>query len=418
MVGPLAAPPSATPEVAPSLPFPDDVLLRCPDDDEIARLAELSRVRIGVIGCGGGGSNTVHRCVEEGVNGAELCALNTDVAHLLRVRAHRKILIGSGSTRGRGTGARPDLGLHAAEESEPEIRQFLEGAHIAFVTAGLGGGTGTGSAPVVARIAKETGALTMGIVTLPFASEGAVRREVALQGLERLRQVCDTTIVIENDRLLETAPEMTLEDAFRSADSLLTSAIKGITDAITKPGLVNLDFADLRTIMQHGGVALVGVGRSGSGKDRAQEAVASALASPLLGPVDLAQATGVMVHVIGDSSLTMGEAEGVAALIGRKVAPGARILWGCTIRDRPSGTDAPVEVLLVVTGVKAVAPVGPMEVTEVVPPLHDAPRGPTAPVMDPSERGLGGLGRSLLRRVRGVLAPLSERVLPHRKRPQ
>ncbi len=332
----------------PSVP---EAFAGCPDDAEIARFAATAKVRVGVIGCGGAGSNTVHRCVEEGVGGAELCAINTDVAHLLMIRAHRKILLGRRLTKGRGAGARPELGLGAAQESEGELRQFLEGAHIAFVTAGLGGGTGTGSAPVVARIAKEVGALTLGVVTLPFSGEGIIRREVALEGLEELRQICDTTIVIENDRLLKLAPHMSLATAFKTADSVLTSAIKGIAETVTKPGLVNLDFADILTVMRGGGVALIGLGQSGSGIDRATDAVASALASPLLGPVDLTQATRAMVHVMGDSTLTVSEAEKAVALVASKVAKNARILWGCSIdanaRERESG----VRVLLIVSGV-------------------------------------------------------------------
>lgn len=336
----------------------------CPEDAEIAKLATSARLKVTVIGCGGAGSNTVHRCLDEGVEGAELCAINTDVAHLLTIRAHRKILLGRRVTGGRGAGSRPDIGLKAAEENEEEIRQSLEGTHIAFVTAGLGGGTGTGSAPVVARLAKAAGALTMGIVSLPFSGEGILRREVALEGLEQLRSTCDTTIVMENDRLIELSPHASLDHAFRLADATLASAIKGITETLTRPGLVNLDFADLRTVMGHGGVAMIGLGRSGPGLDRAGEAVAAALQSPLLGPVDIAEATGGLIHVIGDRTLTVTEAERVARLISTRVAKNARIIWGCTVEEARASGPSPVRVLIVLTGVRAKHLFGPTPTPE------------------------------------------------------
>ena len=319
-------------------------------DEEIAQIARAARVRVSVIGCGGAGSNTVHRCVEEGIQGAELCALNTDVAHLLTIHAHRKILLGRHATRGRGAGSRPEVGLRAAEESEEEIRHSLKGVHLALITAGLGGGTGTGAAPVVARLAREAGALTLGIVTLPFSSEGELRREVALEGLRQLRTVCDTTLVIENDRLLDFVPFRSVSEAFHVADGVLTSAIQGISETITKPGLVNLDFADLRTVMREGGVALVGLGRSGPGPDRALDAVEAALASPLLGPVEIAHATGAFVHVVGDPTLSVAEAERVSALVGAKIAKNARILWGCSVEPSRPGVEPALRVLVILTG--------------------------------------------------------------------
>lgn len=317
-------------------------------------MAAAARLKVSVVGCGGGGSNTVHRCVDEGVSGAELCAINTDVAHLLTIRAHRKILLGRRATGGRGAGARSEVGLRAAEESEDQIREALEGVQIAFVTAGLGGGTGTGSAPVVARLAKEAGALTMGVVSLPFSGEGILRREVAVEGLERLRRVCDTTLVIENDRLLELAPNASVRDAFRLADQTLTSAIKGITETLTKPSLVNLDFADMRTIMHDRGVALIGLGTSDAPVDRVEEAVRQALSSPLLGPVDITHVNGALVHVMGDSTLTVSEAERAVALVTAKVAKDARILWGCSVEESRSPRGAGVRVMLVLTGVRGV----------------------------------------------------------------
>ncbi|MGI0067174.1 MAG: cell division protein FtsZ [Thermoplasmata archaeon] len=328
------------------------------DDAEIARFAEEARLKVTVVGCGGGGSNTVHRCVEEGLIGAQFCAVNTDVAHLLSIHAHRKILIGRQATRGRGAGSRPEIGLRAAQEGEDEIRAALAGTQIAFVTAGLGGGTGTGSAPVVARLAKEAGALTMGMVTLPFSGEGALRREVALEGLEQLRRTCDTTVVVENDQLLELVPQSNLQEAFKVADGTLASAIQGITETLSRPGLVNLDFADLRTVMRKGGIAIIGLGRSGAGANRAEEAVESALRSPLLGPFDVTHVHAALVHVIGDASLTVGEAERVVALITARVSRGAQVIWGCSVEDPTSDLESVLRVMVVLTGVRAKAMLG------------------------------------------------------------
>jgi len=205
------------------------------DDAELAKLAETLKVNIRIVGCGGGGSNTINRCVEEGIQGAEMCAINTDAKHLLTIHAPRKILIGRRATKGLGAGARPEIGEEAARENEEELRAFLNGAHIVFITAGMGGGTGTGSAHLVARLAKEAGALTMGVVTLPFSGEGAARMEQAKDGLERLRRACDTTIVIQNDKLLELVPRMPLDAAFKLADAVLMTGIKGITQLVRGP---------------------------------------------------------------------------------------------------------------------------------------------------------------------------------------
>lgn len=399
----------STPAVA-SHPGPSAGAAGCEDDAEIARLAETSKPRIVVVGCGGGGSNTVDRCLEEGVGGAELCAINTDLAHLLTIRAHRKILLGRRSTRGRGAGARPEVGLSATLETEEELRHFLQGAQLAFVTAGLGGGTGTGSAPTIARIAKAEGAITVGVVTLPFGGEGVTRREIAVEGLEQLRKACDTTIVIENDRLLQTGPRMRISTAFKTADSVLTAAIKGITETITQPGLVNLDFADIRTIMRDGGVALVGLGKSSEGTDRAADAVKSALNSPLLGPVDLAQAKGAIVHVLGPPTMTVHEAQRAAAVVAEKVPKTARILWGCTIDAGPRHAEPPVRVLLIVTGVRVPEtlrhPAAPAAATHSV-PVANPPTPAPAPstivaASPPSSRA------SFAQRVRRVLRHRAE----------
>jgi cell division protein FtsZ len=247
------------------------------EDAELEKLLEDLRVDVRIFGCGGGGSNTINRLVESGIHGADLYALNTDASHLLHVNSPHKILLGKRLTRGLGAGALPQVGEEAAKEAEEDIRRHISGADIAFVTCGMGGGTGTGSAPFVAKMAKDNGALTIGVVTVPFSAEGHTRMQNANYGLEALRRVADTVIVIPNDKLLEIAPKLPLDMAFKVADEVLMRAIRGITEMITTPGLVNLDFNDLKTIMQNGGMAMVGIGESTDPREKAKEAVAGAL---------------------------------------------------------------------------------------------------------------------------------------------
>ncbi len=327
-------------------------MVASPDDEELAKLAEQLKVNIKIVGCGGGGSNTINRCTEEGIQGAEMLAINTDAKHLITIHSPRKILIGKRATKGLGAGARPEIGEEAARENEEELKNFLNGSNIVFVTAGMGGGTGTGSAPVVARIAREMNALVMGVTTIPFSAEGSVRMEEAKDGLERLRSMCDTTIVIQNDKLLELAPRMPLDAAFKLADTVLMTAIKGITEIVTKPGLVNLDYADLLTVMKDGGVALIGLGESEDTTDRVTQAVNEALTSPLLGDVDLKDAHGALVRVVGGTSMTVSEAQKAAEIVGSRISKRARIIWGCTIDQSPEMENS-IKVLLIITGVKA-----------------------------------------------------------------
>jgi len=276
--------------------------------------------------------------------------VNTDAKHLLAVHAPKKILIGKRLTKGLGAGALPEVGEQAAKESEEEIRSFLQGAHIVFVTAGMGGGTGTGAAQYVAKLGKEAQSLVMGVVTMPFKAEGRIRMENAEAGLDRLRHFCDTTIGIYNDRLLELVPRLPIDAAFKVADEILMQSIKGMTEIITKPGLVNLDYADLMTIMKGGGVAMIGLGESDADRDRIEYAVNEALESPLLGEVDLTHARGVLVRVVGGPDLTISEAQKAAELIGTKVNPTARIIWGCSVEPE---LERSVHVLLCITGVKS-----------------------------------------------------------------
>ncbi|UCE45935.1 MAG: cell division protein FtsZ [Methanobacteriota archaeon] len=322
------------------------------DDEEIAKIAAQLDVSIKIVGCGGGGSNTINRCVEAGVSGAQLCALNTDAKHLLAIHAPKKILIGKNVTRGLGAGAIPTVGESAAKENERDIRDFLDGANIVFVTAGMGGGTGTGSAHFAARLSKELKALTIGVVTLPFKAEGEVRMENALDGLEKLRRLCDTTIVIPNDRLLELVPKLPVDAAFKVADEVLMQTIRGLTEIITKPGLVNLDYSDIMTVMNEGGVAFVGMGESdeSDSEERVAEAIDEALSSPLLGEINLEEAKGALIRVVGGPDMTVSEAQKAAEVVGERINKHARIIWGCSVDPELEGQ---VRILLIVTGAKS-----------------------------------------------------------------
>lgn len=329
------------------------------DDAELEAVLGSMTTKIKVVGCGGGGTNTVARCVEAALDNVEFIAANTDAQHLLTIRAPRKVLLGKRTTRGLGAGSLPQIGEEAAQEAEPELKAALQGADMVFVTCGLGGGTGTGSAPVVARVAKDVGALTIAICTLPFSVEGAVRMENAERGLQKLRDVCDTIIVIPNDKLLEIAPRLPLQAAFKVADEILFRSIRGITELITKPGIVNLDFADLRTILGRGGVAMIGLGESDS-QDRAVEATLEALNSPLL-DVDISSATGALVNVIGGPDMTIAESERVVEEIYHRVHPDARIIWGTSIDPT---LDHTIRAMVVLTGVRSKQILGPTRPTQ------------------------------------------------------
>jgi cell division protein FtsZ len=318
------------------------------EDEELERILAGLKTNIKIVGCGGGGSNTIDRLVEAGVMGAELFAMNTDAQHLLTVHAPHKILLGRRSTRGLGAGAHPQVGEDAAKEADEEIRNALTGADLVFITCGLGGGTGTGSAPVVASIAKDMGALTIAICTAPFRAEGQIRMENAEYGLEKLRAIADTVIVIPNDKLVELVPRLSLNAAFKVADEVLMRSIKGITEVVTKPGLVNLDFNDFKTIMRGGGVAMIGLGE-GEEEERALEAVNEAIDSPLI-DVDISDATGALVNVTGGPDMSVAEAEQVAEIVQNRISSNARIIWGAAIDPELEGR---IRVMIVITGVKS-----------------------------------------------------------------
>jgi len=315
-------------------------------DEELRDVLEELQTDITVVGCGGAGSNTINRMFTEGIHGAELVAANTDVQHLVEIEADQKILMGEDRTSGRGAGSLPQVGEEAALESQEDIYGAIEGSDMVFVTAGLGGGTGTGSAPVVAKAAREIGALTIAIVTTPFTAEGEVRRTNAEAGLERLRDVADTVIVVPNDRLLDSVGKLPVKQAFKVSDEVLMRSVKGITELITKPGLVNLDFADVRTVMEKGGVAMIGLGESDS-EQKAQDSVNSALRSPLL-DVDISAASSALVNVTGGPDMAIEEAEGVVEEIYDRIDPDARIIWGTSIDEDLDGS---MRTMIVVTGV-------------------------------------------------------------------
>ncbi len=317
-------------------------------DAELELILSRQRAAIKVIGAGGGGNNTIQRMSEIGITGAETIAINTDAQDLLYTTANKKILIGREVTKGLGAGSEPRLGEEAARETEPEIKKILQTTDMVFITCGLGGGTGTGSAPVIAEIAKKVGALTVGIVTLPFTMEGQRRYENAVIGLEKMEQIVDTLIVIPNEKLLELAPELPLHTAFKVADEILTNAVKGIAELVTTTGLVNLDFADIRAVMKGGGVALIGVGESDT-ENRAVEAVEKAVNNPLL-DADVSGANGALINVIGGEDMTLDEARKVVETVSEKLDEGARIIWGAQISKDLEKT---IRAMLIVTGVKS-----------------------------------------------------------------
>jgi len=317
-------------------------------DQELAELLKKQSAKIKVIGVGGGGGNSLSRMREIGIKGGELIAINTDAQDLLYANADHKILIGRELTQGLGAGSNPKVGQEAAHESESEIKKKISGSDMIFITCGLGGGTGTGAAPVIANLAKKQGALTIGVVTLPFTIEGRKRLENAMDGLERMEAAVDTLIVIPNDKLLELAPELPLHTAFKIADEILTNAVKGTTELVTTSGLVNLDFADIKTVMSNGGVSLIGMGESDT-EHRALEAVDKAIQNPLL-DVDISNATGALVNIVGGPDMSLDECKTIIETVGNKLSPDAKLIWGAQISE---DMEKSIRVLLIVTGVKS-----------------------------------------------------------------
>jgi cell division protein FtsZ len=321
---------------------PSPRLHRTPRPDSSAYLAVIR-----VVGVGGGGLNAVNRMIEAGISQVEFVAVNTDIQQLRACDAPIKLHIGRELTQGLGSGAEPEIGRQAAEDAYDQIKHVLRGSDMVFVTAGEGGGTGSGAAPVVARIAREVGALAVGIVTLPFRFEGTRRRRQADTGVEELRRVCDTVIVIPNDRLLEVLDRSTsMMDAFRIADDVLRQGVQGICDLITTPGLINLDFADVRTIMSDAGSALMGIGFA-TGENRGTEAAERALRSPLI-DAELVGARGILLSIAGGDDLTLMEVNEAAEVVRRAATEETNIIFGATVDPRLAGQ---VWVTVVATGI-------------------------------------------------------------------
>tara|TARA_Y100000310_G_scaffold280126_1_gene299640 strand:- start:64 stop:1173 length:1110 start_codon:yes stop_codon:yes gene_type:complete len=335
----------------------EDVIANDPNseiDRELEEILKIQSARIKVVGIGGAGGNTVSRMREIGIKGGEIISINTDAQDLLYSNADKKILIGREISKGLGAGSNPRIGAEAAREQTQDIKKALANPDMVFITCGLGGGTGSGAAPVIAEIAKKLGALTIGVVTLPFTVEGRKRIENSMEALEKLESIVDTLIVIPNDKLLELAPDLPLPTAFKVADEILTNAVKGITELVTRSGLVNLDFADVKAIMANGGVSLIGMGESDSNQ-RAQEAVEKAINNPLL-DVDIKNASGALVNVLGGEDLALDEYKQIVQTIGEQLAPDAKLISGAQISKDLSGTDGNkggIKVMVIITGVNS-----------------------------------------------------------------
>jgi cell division protein FtsZ len=330
------------------------------DDESLRRFVEETRRQVPgevvkplgktncyVIGVGGGGNNTVSRLMSTSIKDAHCLCVNTDLQHLNSVKSDSILLIGKRTTRGLGSGGKPEKGRAAAEESYAEIQRLISDADIVFLTCGLGGGTGTGAMPIIAEIAKKSHAIVMSVVTLPFTIEGN-RKEIAFQGLEQLREYSDTVVVIDNDRLLELVPDLPIEEAFSVADEVLANFIYSIINTVTQPGLIAVDFADLKSVITNGGVAVCGVGEA-KGDNRAAKAVEKALSSPLI-TVNYNTGTAALINVTGGSTMTLREASSVVELIQQKINPDAEIIWGTKV-DHELGDI--IRITIVISGVES-----------------------------------------------------------------
>ena len=326
--------------------------------ETVGMFDDVDDARITVVGAGGMGNNAVTRLQKMGVKGADTIVINTDKQHLLISKADKRILIGKDSTKGLGAGGYPTKGKEAAEESMNELEKAVKPADLVFIIAGMGGGTGTGSAPIVSKIAKKNNAIVIGVVTMPFKIEGG-RIPKAEEGLARLRQECDTVIVIENDKLLEVAGEMPLQQAFAVADEIIVTMIKGITETISTPSIVNLDFADVKSVMKNGGVAVIGIGESSTAA-RAREAVEEAMSNPLL-DVDYQGATGALVHIAGGPDMKLTEIGEIGDFVSKHLDTDASTIWGARIDPDMQGR---IRVITIITGIKSQYILGPQDMRE------------------------------------------------------
>ena len=318
-----------------------------PEDEELKKFVEKAKIKIKVVGCGGAGNNTVSRLMQMGIKNVETIAINTDALDLLYTDANKKILIGKETTRGLGAGADISVGKKAAEEQRDEIKNAIKGADLLFLTAGLGGGSGSGSLPLVAQLAKEMNILTIAVVTLPFLMEGRHRAENARIALEELEQYVDTLIVIQNEKLLEIAPNLTLAEAFKFADEILANAVKGIVDVVMNPGLVNVDFADLKTIIKEGKFGVIGMGESDTEK-RAIEAAEKAISHPLLN-IEISNGKAALIDIMSDPSITVKESQKVIETVASRLSEDAKIIWGVQIDKNLNGK---LKTLVVITGLE------------------------------------------------------------------
>ena len=307
----------------------------------------IGQPRIVIIGCGGAGNNTVNRLHHMGVSGAETIAINTDKQHLDMIQADKRVLVGKSLTKGLGAGGYPDVGKRAAEMARPTLEALLESADLCFITAGMGGGTGTGTAPVVAQIAREQGAIVVGMVSYPFQVEKA-RLIRAEEGLESLAQAADSVIVLDNNRLKNFVPNLPLGQAFSVMDQLIGETVKGISETITEPSLINIDYADVRAIMSKGGVAVMLVGESKQ-QNKAESVVRECLSNPML-DIDYRGATGGLIHITGGSDLTLQDAEEIASSLTYELDPQADVIWGARVRNEMEGK---VRVMAIMTGVQS-----------------------------------------------------------------
>jgi cell division protein FtsZ len=341
--------------------------------------------RIKVLGIGGGGSNAVNRMIEERLRGVEFIAVNTDAQALMLSNAPQRVRIGDKLTKGLGSGGDPTIGSKAAEESSDELYEVINGSDMVFITAGMGGGTGTGGAPTIARIARETGALTIGVVTKPFTFEGTRRREVGLEGIEKLKEYVDTLIAIPNDRLLEIVDKRAnIQEAFRVADDVLRQGIQGISELITVPGLINLDFADVRSVMAEGGAALMAIGH-GTDENKAAEAAEQAIASSLL-DVTIDGARGILFNVTGGPDLTLFDVNDAAEIIRKTAHPDANIIFGAVIDENMSDE---IHITVIATGFDAATQQRPEALRQSVARSAQLQVGPRAvPVGDFPDRAM------------------------------
>ncbi len=319
---------------------------------------DVFKPKIAVVGVGGGGNNTVHRLSTMDIKGAGLYAFNTDGKQLGMLNQNiNRLMLGKEITRGLGAGGYPEIGERAAELSRMDIELMIRDKNLLFLTAGMGGGTGTGAAPVVARVAKETGSIVVGIVTIPFSLERN-RLETARRGITKLRKNVDTLIVIDNQRLVKLYPNLPIEQTFKIADEITAKAVRGITEAITQPSMINIDFADLRTIMKSGGLAMISVG-TGQGHNKVEEVVRNTLTNKLL-DVDYEGANGVLMHITGGPDMTLGDANRIGELLTEKVSPNANVTWGARLDNDYMGK---VEVIAIFTGVSGGSIIGNDEET-------------------------------------------------------